>query len=200
MEVWKECVMSPFHLPHIQLLQHHTHHLQMVHRANLCALDVGTFYSILLEPPLSVVRFVMQSLLCHLLAQKWPSWFVEDATPYSCISAEQRVYNVLAATLKSGGACQLWELQDAVNVSIWSKICEMCRRALPNRNSTTKNYHTPHKAGYYNATTLVLQSHSSFPPRLHLSVRTERPASHMYRRARLELKCKEPNSRTEQLT
>lgn len=27
---------------------------------------------------------------------------------------------------KSGGTCELWELQDATNVPIWSKICEMC--------------------------------------------------------------------------
>lgn len=26
---------------------------------------------------------------------------------------------------KSSGACELWELQDVIDVPVWSKICEM---------------------------------------------------------------------------
>lgn len=31
---------------------------------------------------------------------------------------------------ESGSACELRKLQDATNVSVWSKICEMCRLYL----------------------------------------------------------------------
>ncbi|KAE8730859.1 hypothetical protein F3Y22_tig00002847pilonHSYRG00018 [Hibiscus syriacus] len=27
---------------------------------------------------------------------------------------------------KSGGTCELWELQNVTNVPVWSKICKMC--------------------------------------------------------------------------
>ncbi|CAL5355780.1 unnamed protein product [Camellia sinensis] len=82
-------------------------------------------------------------------ARKWLSWFVEAVTPYSCTFVERLVYNARVVILKSGGTCQLWELSDAVNVPIWSTVCEMCslqfcdiswapQQALLNKSSTAK--------------------------------------------------------------
>lgn len=167
-----------------------------VHRASLCALDAGTFYSILLEPPLYAVLFAMPWLLCRLLVcihfRSWNKFdvistinlakpkcnkihvslwagtemaqlvcggchtllmYIRGATSVQCscchtvnlalegINWITERYNVFFLSLnqsnghknqmcicdsKSGCTCELWKLQDAVNVSIWSKICQMC--------------------------------------------------------------------------
>ncbi|WZZ60639.1 hypothetical protein YC2023_060746 [Brassica napus] len=50
--------------------------------------------------------------------------------PVGATSVCCAVCNAVTAVPPPGSACELRKLQDATNVSVWSKICEMCRLYL----------------------------------------------------------------------